>query len=115
MCILAAVILSVVFWIATDSWEVGVASAIVLVNVFLIFFVVARVTLISHSKSLRLAGEAMTNFIYRCVWFLKLIYCIPPSIQEVKPALPVHLMTVDLTRSVLVGDNPMTSLVNFIR
>ncbi|XP_066918421.1 kinase D-interacting substrate of 220 kDa B-like isoform X4 [Clytia hemisphaerica] len=115
MCILAAVILSVVFWIATDSWEVGVASAIVLVNVFLIFFVVARVTLISHSRGLRSAGEAMTNFIYRCVWFLKLIYCIPPSIQEVKPALPVHLMTVDLTRSVLVGDNPMTSLVNFIR
>jgi len=114
MCILVAVVLSVLIWIATDAWEAGVASAILLAIIFLAFFVLARVNLVSQSENVRHVGEVMTTFIYRSIWFLKLVYCVPPSIQEVRPMLPVHLVMVDLTRNVLIGDNPMTSLVNFI-
>ena len=115
MCILCAVIISIICWIASSSWEAGVACAIILVNLFLLFFVVARVTLISDSKRLRKVGTVMTNMIYRFIWFLQLVYCIPPSLHEKRPSLPVRLIMVNLSRNVLVGDNAMTSLVNFVR
>ena len=115
LCILSAVILSIFCWIASDSWAVGVASAIVLVILFIFFFVVARVTLVSQSQLFQRVGTTMTNFIYRCIWFFQLVYCIPPSLHGIRPSLPVRLIMVDLSQSVLVADNPMTSLVNFVR
>ena len=115
MCIITALIISIFCWIGSSSWEAGVASAIIFANVFLFFFVIARVTLVSQSNSLQRIGITMTNLIYRCIWFFQLVYCIPPSLQEVRPMLPVRMVMVDLSRSVLVGDNPMTSLVNFVR
>ena len=114
-CIFIAIIIAIVVWTASDSITAGITCAIVLAVFLLGFLTFTRVALVSRTNSLNKVGIVLTKFIYRCKWFFQLVYSVPPCIQDVRLFLRVHLITIDLTRSVLVSDNPMTSMVNFIR
>lgn len=114
-CIGIAIILSIFIWVASDSFVAGIISAIVVSVLLILYLTFARIALVSSKDALHSAGVDLTNYVYRFVWFFKLVYCMPPSIHDVRPSLKVHLITVDLSRTVLVSDTPMISLVNFIR
>ena len=101
-------------WVVMN-WHQAVITAICIFMGILALFLSARVSLVSMNRGVHQYGIYVTNLLTRISWFLKLVYCIPPSIEEIRPMLPVHVISVDLTQTVLVGDNPMTSLVNLTR
>lgn len=111
-CITCGINFGVVVW-AVATEKAGIICGIS-VTVFLLgIFIFARVTLTSANNKLRFFGSALTIFFHRFMILLKLIYCVPPAIEEFRPILPVHLVMVDLSQSAVVADSPMASLVSF--
>ena len=112
--VMFAITCGLLMWIAA-SWADGIATSACIVVLSLGMLAYARVALVSTNDFIHKCGLIITRFLHRLLWFLKVMYCIPPSLEELRPMLPVHLITVDLSRSVMVGDNPLTSLVNLTR
>ncbi|XP_057312079.1 kinase D-interacting substrate of 220 kDa-like isoform X3 [Hydractinia symbiolongicarpus] len=113
-CMAVAVTCGLLVW-PIVSWGAGIATAICITLSLVFILVSARLALVSTSDRIHRLGLLITNFLNRALWFTRLVYCIPPSIGDIRPMLPVHILTIDLCRSVSVSDNPMTSLVNFTR
>ena len=109
-----AVTLGLLTWTAS-SWADAIAVAALLVMFLLALFCFARVSLVSTNEKVNYFGAALTLFFTRMLWMFKIIYCIPPSIENIRPMLPVHLVNVDLSRSIMINDNPVVSIVNFMR
>lgn len=113
-CILFGVSIGLFSWMTT-TWGDGIATAVCVVVLLLSLFSLARIALVSTNEKIHNVGVSLTKLFTRGLWFLQLVYCIPSSIEEIKPMLPVHVINVDLSHSIMINDNPLISIVNFIR
>ena len=111
-CFTCGINFGIIIW-AVSGQKPGIICAMCVTVLLLALFSFSRLSINSSNNKIRNFGIVITIFLHRFMMLLKLIYCVPPSIEEFRPILPVHLVMVDLSQSAIVADSPMTSLVSF--
>ena len=97
---------------AAASWVDGLLTALAMFVVLMGAFALARNATKGHGGSVNRFGYKLAAICKATNLLSKLIYCVPPSIENVRTMLPVHFLLVDLSKSSLAGENPLTPLVH---
>ncbi|XP_065058902.1 kinase D-interacting substrate of 220 kDa B-like isoform X2 [Rhopilema esculentum] len=100
---------------AVSTWVEGLLSALATFVVLMALIILGRSSHRSHAGNSNRCGLKLLQLFERAVLFFRLVFCVPPSIESVRPMLPIHFIFVDLTKSTIFGDNPLTALVNLAR
>ncbi len=97
---------------AIATWVEGLLVALATLVLLIGLLILGRSSSKGHRGNINRCGLKLNQIFERTILFFRLLFCVPPSIESVRALLPVHFVIVDLSKSSIFGDNPLTSLVN---
>eukprot|EP00794_Sanderia_malayensis_P007197 gene7197-8003_t len=97
---------------AVATWVEGLLVALATFVILIALYISARSASRRQRGNFNRCGLRLHQIFERMILFFKLLFCVPPSIESVRALLPVHFIIVDMSKSSIFGDNPLTSLVN---
>ena len=103
--------IGLVTW-ALSTWVEALLTALATFVVLMGLIILGRSSNRTHGGNMNKCGLKLLQLFERAILFVKLLFCVPPSVESIRAMLPVHFIFVDLSKSSIFGDNPLTSLVN---
>ena len=106
-----AVTIGLIVW-AVSTWVEGLLTALASFVVLMALIILGCSSNKNNANNVNRCGSRLLRIFERTLLFFKLMFCIPPSVESVRAMLPVHFIFIDLTKTSIFGDNPLTALVN---
>lgn len=106
-----AMTIGLIVW-AVSTWVEGLLTALASFVVLMALIILGCSSNKNQAGNINRCGSKLLRIFEQALLFFKLMFCIPPSVESVRTLLPVHFIFVDLTKTPIFGDNPLTALVN---